>query len=56
MRKIINAIGIIGMFAFLVWFMTLIFIDLPDWTGIIPLGMMMVSIGYSDCKEKIEEL
>jgi hypothetical protein len=48
MDKVMEWIGIIGAILSGLWFTAIIFIDLPGWIGLIPIGMMIVSVIYSD--------
>lgn len=48
MKKLMSIIGIIGMILSGIWFITIIFIDLPGWIGMVPIGLMFMSVLYSD--------
>lgn len=54
-EKLFSLLGIIGAILSGLWFMTIIFIDLPGWIGLVPIGIMIVSVVYSDRNKKKEK-
>lgn len=55
MDKVMELIGTIGVILIGVWFIAIIFVDLPGWIAIVPLDMMLLYVVYSDRNKKKEE-
>lgn len=55
MDKVMELIGTIGVILIGVWFIAIIFVDLPGWIAIVALNMMLLYVVYSDRNKKKEE-
>lgn len=55
MDKVMELIGTIGVILIGVWFIAIIFVDLPGWIAIVPLDMMLLHVVYSDRNKKKEK-
>lgn len=48
MDKVMEIMGTIGVILIGVWFIAIIFVDLPGWIALVPLDMMLLYVIYSD--------
>lgn len=52
MKKLFDVIGVIGSIWCVYWFMIELFVDLPSWSLITPIIMLLASCLYSNWKER----